>query len=46
MVNAKSMKDQVTYTHDVRLGARARPVNWAFLTTTPDQPEDTTRRLA
>ena len=22
------------------------PVNWVFLTTTPDQPEDTTRRLA
>ena len=22
------------------------PVNWAFLTTTPDQPEDATRRLA
>lgn len=22
------------------------PVNWTFLTTTPDQPEDTTRRLA
>jgi protein SCO1/2 len=22
------------------------PVNWAFLTTTPDQPEDSTRRLA
>ncbi len=22
------------------------PVNWAFLTTAPDQPEDTTRRLA
>ena len=45
-ITTDPVNDDATVLRDYGPAHGLDPVNWTFLTTAPDQPEDTTRRLA